>query len=440
MKTMRRSRLPMDILTIGFALFSMFFGAGNVIFPPYLGMQCGRLWFGGFLAYYSADVLLAVLALFALLRAGSAESLLERLGKKASIVLMTVIILCIGPLLAIPRTAATTYELGIAELLPSLSPILFSVLFFALILVLSIQESSVIDIIGKFLTPALLLGLAALILVGLVHPIGVVSDTVQVESVLETGIQAGYQTLDVLAALVFGAVLVKSATDKGYREPGSRLQVLVGASVVAGMLLLLVYLGLARLGALASEVYPPDISRAALVLSIVQRLLGRTGLVIFTVVVALACVTTAVGLVSSAADHFATITGGKLSYRLSVVVICLFSTVVSNLGLDTIISVAAPILGLVYPPVLVLITVSLLMRHISNSICISAVLGALVMSVLSTADSLGLSMPWLHLMPLDSVGMGWILPALLCGVAAFLYRLPWLERSEETVEPEEAEE
>ena len=438
MKTMRRSRLPMDILTIGFALFSMFFGAGNVIFPPYLGLQCGRLWFGGFLAYYSADVLLAVLALFALLRAGSAESLLERLGKKASIVLMTVIILCIGPLLAIPRTAATTYELGIAELLPSLSPILFSVLFFALILVLSIQESSVIDIIGKFLTPALLLGLAALILVGLVHPIGVVSDTVQVESVLETGIQAGYQTLDVLAALVFGAVLVKSATDKGYREPGSRLQVLVGASVVAGMLLLLVYLGLARLGALASEVYPPDISRAALVLSIVQRLLGRTGLVIFTVVVALACVTTAVGLVSSAADHFATITGGKLSYRLSVVVICLFSTVVSNLGLDTIISVAAPILGLVYPPVLVLITVSLLMRHISNSICISAVLGALVMSVLSTADSLGLSMPWLHLMPLDSVGMGWILPALLCGVAAFLYRLPWLERSEETVEPEEA--
>ena len=440
MKTMRRSRLPMDILTIGFALFSMFFGAGNVIFPPYLGLQCGRLWFGGFLAYYSADVLLAVLALFALLRAGSAESLLERLGKKASIVLMTVIILCIGPLLAIPRTAATTYELGIAELLPSLSPILFSVLFFALILVLSIQESSVIDIIGKFLTPALLLGLAALILVGLVHPIGVVSDTVQVESVLETGIQAGYQTLDVLAALVFGAVLVKSATDKGYREPGSRLQVLVGASVVAGMLLLLVYLGLARLGALASEVYPPDISRAALVLSIVQRLLGRTGLVIFTVVVALACVTTAVGLVSSAADHFATITGGKLSYRLSVVVICLFSTVVSNLGLDTIISVAAPILGLVYPPVLVLITVSLLMRHISNSICISSVLGALVMSVLSTADSLGLSIPWLHLMPLDSVGMGWILPALLCGVAAFLYRLPWLERSEETVEPEEAEE
>ena len=439
-KAMKQSKaLFINILTIGFALFSMFFGAGNVIFPPYLGLQCGRLWFGGFTAYYIADVLLAVFALFALLQAGSPERLMARIGKKASIVLMTVIILCIGPLLAIPRTAATTYELGIAELLPSLSPVLFSLLFFALILALSIRESSVIDIIGKFLTPALLLGLAVLIIIGIVHPIGHISDAVQVESVLETGIQAGYQTLDVLAALVFGAVLVKSATSKGYHEEKARLKVLIGASVVAGLLLLVVYLGLSFLGASASEIYPPDISRASLVISIVQHLLGKTGLIIFTIVVALACVTTAVGLVSSAADHFATITNRKASYRLCVIVICVFSAIVSNLGLDTIISVAAPILGLVYPPVLVLVAVSLLLPHVSNSICISAVLGALVMSILSTADSLGLSMPWLHQMPLANVDLAWILPSVLCGVAAFLYRLPWLERAEEDSEQEETE-
>ena len=431
MKTMKPNKFFSDILTIGFALFSMFFGSGNVIFPPYLGLQCGRMWFGGFAAYYVADVLLAVLALFALLQVGSSKQLMERLGKKAAVVLTTVIILCIGPLLAIPRTAATTYELGIGELLPSVSPVLFSVLFFALILALSIRESSVIDIIGKFLTPALLLGLAVMILVGMIHPIGHVSDTVQVESVLETGIEAGYQTLDVLAALVFGAVLVKSADEKGYHEEESRLRVLVGASVVAGVLLLLVYLGLAWLGASASEVYPPEISRASLVISIVQRLLGRPGLVLFSVVVALACITTAVGLVSSTADHFATISGRKVSYRLCVIVICVFSALVSNLGLDTIISVAAPILGLVYPPVLVLVAVSLVMPHMSNSICISAVLGALVMSVLSTADSLGLAMPWLHRMPLANVDMAWILPSVFCGVAAFLYRLPRLERAED---------
>ena len=97
-----------DIITIGFALFSMFFGAGNVVFPPFLGLQSGVKWAGGFAAYYFADVLLALLALFALLREGTAERVLDRIGKKAATFLLSVIILCIGPFLAIPRTAATT--------------------------------------------------------------------------------------------------------------------------------------------------------------------------------------------------------------------------------------------------------------------------------------------------------------------------------------------
>ena len=114
---MKKDRKILDVVTIGFALFSMFFGAGNVIFPPYLGLQSGRQWLGGFFAYYFADVLLALLALFALLREGSAERVMDRIGKKAAVFLMTVIILCIGPMLAIPRTAATTYEMGISPLL-----------------------------------------------------------------------------------------------------------------------------------------------------------------------------------------------------------------------------------------------------------------------------------------------------------------------------------
>ena len=137
---MKKDRKILDVVTIGFALFSMFFGAGNVIFPPYLGLQSGRQWLGGFFAYYFADVLLALLALFALLREGSAERVMDRIGKKAAVFLMTVIILCIGPMLAIPRTAATTYEMGISPLLPGVSSVLFSVLFFAIILALSIRE------------------------------------------------------------------------------------------------------------------------------------------------------------------------------------------------------------------------------------------------------------------------------------------------------------
>lgn len=431
MQKMKKDRKILDVVTIGFALFSMFFGAGNVIFPPYLGLQSGHQWLGGFLAYYFSDVLLALLALFALLREGSAQRVMDRIGKKAAVFLMTVIILCIGPMLAIPRTAATTYEMGIAPLLSGLSPVLFSVLFFALILALSIRESAVIDLLGKFLTPALLLGLAVLIVVGIIRPLGEISPATLVDSVMVTGVQAGYQTMDVLAALVFGAVLIKSAADKGYENPGGKMKVLAGASGLAGALLLLVYLGLSYLGATVSRIYSVSISRAELVIAIVQSLLGKPGLIIFALVVALACVTTAVALVSSAADHFSSVCGGKVSYKVFVVIICVFSAVVSNLGLDTIVSIAAPILNVVYPPVLVLVIVSLAAPHMPNAICICAIAGALVTSILTTLDAGGLSMPWLRFLPLSSVDMGWVLPAVLCGFGGFIYRLPWLERSEE---------
>ena len=427
---MKRKERLHDVLTIGFALFSMFFGAGNVIFPPYLGLQSGRQWLLGFLSYYFADVVLALLALFALLREGSAERVMDRVGKKAATLIMTVIILCIGPMLAIPRTAATTYEMAVVPLLPAIPSALFSVLFFALILALSLKESAVVDIIGNSLTPALLLGLAALIVVGIFRPLGGISRSTHVDSVIVNGIQAGYQTLDVLAALVFGAVLIRSASDKGYHDSRSRRHVLEGAAGVAGLLLLLVYVGLAYLGATVSTIHPPSIGRAELVIAIVQSLLGRTGLVIFAIVVALACITTALALVSAAADHFARV-AKKVSYQAFVVIICLFSALVANLGLDTIISIAAPILNVVYPPVLVLVLVSLIAPHMTNAICICAVLGALVTSVLCTLDSMGLSMPWLQRLPLADVDMAWILPAVLCGFAGFLYRLPWLEKSEE---------
>ena len=152
---------------------------------------------------------------------------------------------------------------------------------------------------------------------------------------------------------------------------------------------------------------------------------------IFALVVALACVTTAVALVSSAANHFADLCKGRVSYQIFVILICVFSAVVSNLGLDTIVSIAAPILGIVYPPVLVLVIVSLVAPKMTNSICIAAVIGAAITSILSALDGFGLSMPWLRYLPLSSVDMAWVLPAAIFGVAAFLYRLPWQEKVED---------
>ena len=404
-----------DMFVIGFALFSMFFGAANVIFPPYLGLSCGRQWFLGFACYYLADIGLALAALFAVLRSGSPEHMTRRIGKVPSTLLMSAIILCIGPMLAIPRTAATTYEMSLAPLVSGFSPVLFSALFFLLILFLCVRESAVVDIVGKILTPALLIGLLALIIKGVLDPIGPVPDRVLVDNVPFTGIEAGYQTMNVLATMVFGIIVLKSAKSKGH-DGKSMFRVVAGAGVVAGAALLVVYLGLTYLGVTMSRFFDLSVLRTFLVVAIVRNLMGYAGIVLFSVVVALACVTTAVALVSSAAGYFSTLSGGRLRYSWLAAAICLFSAVVSCIGLDQIVSIASPVLSIVYPPTLVLIFLSFFDRHIrSDWVFRMAALGALLTSLLTTAADFGASLPFLARLPLSEFGFGWVLPAAVCG-------------------------
>ena len=378
-----------DSFIIGFALFSMFFGAGNVIFPPYLGLESGPHWLLGFISYYIADIGLALLAMFAILRQGSPEKVTSRIGKVPSVLLMCAIVLCIGPMLAIPRTAATTFETSVTPLVSGVSPVLFSVLFFLLILLLCVRERAVVDIVGKILTPALLIGLLILIVVGVVSPIGPVGDQALVENVAATGIEAKAQ-----------------------------IRVVSGASLVAGIGLLVVYLGLTYLGATTANLFDITVDRTYLVTSIVQQLLGHGGLILFAIVVALACITTAVGLVSACANYFSGLSGGRLSYPVLVCLICLFSAVVSNFGINEIIAIASPILSVVYPPTLVLIVLALFGSRIRRDwVFRLAALGALVISLLEVISSYtGLEIAFLSHLPLASLGFAWVVPALLCGV------------------------
>ena len=244
MNEKKKSNFFRDVIVVGFALFSMFFGAGNVIFPPYLGMESGQQWLAGFSAYYIADIGLALLGMFALLRVGSSEAVLHRVGRVPAEILMCAIILCIGPMVAIPRTSASTFEMAIAPNLPGVSPVLFSILFFAVILALCIKESAVVDIVGKILTPLLLVGLFAIILKGIFSPLGDILTAPKIANVTVTGIKSGYQTMDALAALPFGIIVLQSVTDKGYTGGKSKLRLVGGGAVLAGVLLLAVYMGL----------------------------------------------------------------------------------------------------------------------------------------------------------------------------------------------------
>ena len=398
-----KNRALRDIVVVGFALFSMFFGAGNVIFPPYLGMESGPQWLAGFSAYFIADIGLALAAMFALLRVGSSEAVLQRVGRVPSEVLMCAIILCVGPMVAIPRTSASTFEMAIAPNLPGVS--------------------AVVDIVGKVLTPLLLVGLAAIIIKGVVTPLGTIAPEAKIDSAVVTGVKAGYQTMDALAALPFGILVLQSVIDKGYTESGRKFRIMSGSSILACVLLLAVYMGLAYLGATVSAQYDQSIGRAQLVMAIVEALMGKTGMIIFGIVVGLACITTAVALTSSAAAYFARLCRGKVSYKVFVIAICVFSAVVSNLGLDRIVAIAAPVLDVVYPPTLVLIFISLVVPRLTDRISRGAVIGALLMSILCTLDGYGVPLTFLHKLPLFELGFAWVLPSVLFGaVAAVLPR------------------
>ena len=418
---MNRKKLVTDSIVVGFALFAMFFGAGNVVFPPYIGMHAGEQWANGFLFYFIADIGLALVAMFAILHAGGADNITGRIGHVASKVLMCAVILCIGPMVAIPRTAATTLEMSVTPFFSGMSPVVFSIIFFAVILLLSIKQSAVIDIVGKILTPALLIGLLILIVKGFVSPIGDIVDTgVSASEVTVNGIKSGYQTMDVLAAMAFGIIILSSADEKGYTDSKSAAKMIGIAAALSGVLLLIVYFGLTYLGATVSTVFPTDISRANLVIGIVELLLGKAGLIIFAIVIALACITTAVALVSSAASFFAKLANDKISYSVFVVVICVSSAVISNLGLDMIIAIATPVLDIVYPPMLVLILLSWFGDKLHKSVYVSSVAGSLIASVLATAELYGMNIPVIDSLPLASLGLGWLTPAAVFGLVAYL--------------------
>ena len=364
MKLENKNHTVRDIIVVGFALFAIFFGAGNVIFPPYLGVEAGPDWIKGFSAYFIADIGLAMLTVFALLRVGSSEAVTARLGRIPAAVLMSALILCIGPMVAIPRTAATTFEMAIVPNISGVSSVVFSILFFALILFLCIRQSAVVDIVGAILTPLLLIGLAVIIVKGIATPLGEISLTPNADNVVLGGIKAGYQTMDALAALPFGIIILQSAASKGYTSSGQKFKLVSGSAVLAGVLLLGVYMGLCYLGATVSAQYGLEIGRAELVMAIVEALMGKLGMIIFGVVVGLACITTAIGLTSSAAAYFTELCRDKIPYKAFVIIICVFSAVASNLGLDRIVAIAAPVLDIVYPPALVVIFISLIMSEI----------------------------------------------------------------------------
>lgn len=424
-----------DIIITGFALFAMFFGAGNLIFPPYLGVITGEKFLIGFLGFIIADVGLSLLAILASAKSnGDTEIVFKRAGNKFALVLGAAIMICLGPLLAIPRTAATTFEMGIVSLMPNFNSLLFSIIFFAITLVLTIKPSRVVDIIGSYLTPALLVCLLLIIAIGIINPIGSL-EKATIQNVFSEGILQGYQTLDALGAICLSAVLIRNLAQKGYKEEKERISILLKSGIIAAIGLIVVYGGLTYLGATVSSVYDINVSQSSLIVAITSALLKTPGKIILSLIVTLACLTTAIGLTSATAEYFSKITNDKLKYEQLVVAVCLFSLIISNLGVESIIKISAPILSLIYPATIVLIMMTIFRKFVKNDNMVKfSTYTALFMGVLMAANDLGITIPFLDVLPLANLGFCWVFPTLIGGFVGFFIK------SDKNNEDEENEE
>lgn len=409
-----------DICVIGFALFAMFFGAGNLIFPPYLGLTAGDRWFSGFLPFVIADGGLAIVTVLAMIRKdGSFWCVIDRIGKLPAKILAMTAILTVGPLLCIPRTCATTFEMGILPLFPNFSSILFSIIFFAIVWALTVRPSAVVDIIGKFLTPILLIVLIVLVVIGIVNPIGEISTEQMTQSVVRDGLLAGYQTMDVLVSLSVTLMLVGSAAAKGYTTKKERFSVISKAGILCLLGLALVYGGLTYLGATTSSLgFDASINQTELVVYITEALMGKAGVVLLSLIVFFACLTTAIGLVSASADFVAEFCGSKFPYTKLVVFFCAFAAVIANVGISMIIELAAPILNIIYPILLTQVLLSFFDKQIPNiNVNRFVAAGTLVMAVMGVLSDFGVTaFNFVYTLPLADYGFFWLIPAAVLGV------------------------
>ena len=441
-----QKRSASDFVFIGLALFAMFFGAGNLIFPPDIGVRSGPDWFIGFLCFFIAYAGLAVIGMLSMVKAnGRIENVTGVIGKTPSTILATAVILCIGPGIAIPRTATVTYGLGLAPVFNIAAdnkwalPV-FSVVFFLIVLALTIKPTRVVDIVGKVLTPVLVVALLIMIVIGFVSPKGSISDPLPGTQTVQYGILNGYQTMDGMASLFFAIIVISAVYAKGYTSRKDSTSMTIKASVVAGILLFIVYGGLAYLGATTGTLWKSlvgipvksgGVDQAGLVINITNALMGKAGVVILGIVVALACLTTAIGLTSATAEYFHKLSKGKLKYSHMVIAVCVFSAFICNLGLATILKIAVPILLLVYPIVVLLLVVTLFRRFINKQWAYKlAAIAALIVSAITvlgdTFDSLKESLAFIHKLPLDAYGFNWLIPTLIALVIGMIIPGPKL--------------
>lgn len=418
-----KKRQFLDVLIAGLALFAMFLGAGNIIFPPFVGVQAGSKWplVGlGFLMTAAGLPLLGTLALAKL--GGDSNRLCERAWPVMGKVLNTLIIIIIGPLFAIPRTAATTFELGLLPFLPENFPVktvffAVSAVFFLITWLLSQSEGKVLNAIGGVLAPILIVLLFASILLSILRPISTPSAPLLKEGFFYFGFSSGYQTMDGIGSLVMSGTIASLLFQKGYDKSQSR-QLIAPIAFIAGLLLSAVYLGFLWIGASAGDTLSGIQGRTAMLSHAIGLLAGNYGRVLLAVIIFFACLTTSSGLVVTFANYFHRLLGGRVGYKTLVTLCTLISFALSLIGVEGIIRLSEPVLIVIYPICIVLVLLNLFSSRIRYDQAFrGALAGTMLVSLVLLLKLIPPVRPYaeafISWLPLGSAGFGYLLPAVL---------------------------
>ena len=433
-----------QFLTISLTLFAMFFGAGNFIFPPNLGKEAGQNFYMAIMFCCATAVLLPVLGVAGIARAKGLQSLVRRIDPVFAIVFTALLYLTIGPLFAIPRAANMPFDIAIKPFVEGghLQAWLFaySAAYFALNYYICMNPSKLVDLLGKYLTPILLALILLLFGAGFLFPIGsfVAPSGDYVHHAAAKGFVEGYQTMDALASLAFGIIVINAIKTTGVSDEKHLVSSTIKAGMMSGVILMMIYFMLGYLGATSAELFKdtPEINGAMLLSRISDHYFGSIGVVILGSAFFLACITTTLGLISSASEYFEELTRGRVKYKTWAIAWCLIGFGVANFGLTTIIKGSIPVLVAIYPIAIMLIILSLINPWIDSSKLIyrACVYVCVVEGVINGLDILGLSIPlvtpFVKMMPFYDSMLGWIVPSTVTFAVTYVLHLIFEKRDD----------
>ena len=406
-----------DVLLTGFALFAMLFGAGNLIFPPMLGYETSSSWIPTMLAFIITGVGFPFLGILSVSIAGNGiKDFANRVSPTFSKIFAIISILAIGPMLAIPRTGATAYEITFLHngMNNTIYKYIYLICYFGIVILFSLRASKVIERVGKILTPILLLLLFLIIAKGIFFS-GLSIKPDIYPYAFKKGFLEGYQTMDTIASIAYAGIILKAIKNGRNLTQKQEFSFLIKAGLVAILSLALIYGGFALVGAKMHSVLVTN-DKIELLVKTTSYLLGGYGNLILAICVAGACLTTAIGLVATVGEFFSSITSFK--YEKIVIFTVIISFLLSILGVESIIRISVPILVFIYPVMISLIILNLFGKYIKNDyVYKGVVLFTGIIGLIESLASIGITNTYtnsvLEILPFSDYGLTWLFPGLI---------------------------